>query len=267
MFDIDKLLKNYYVESLRVFYALAVILIISWGFIEEVAWWEYIITFYLGLLFARIGSEVGFHRYFSHKSYKTTPLKEKLLLWLGTVNGVGSCISWATMHRIHHTTADTEKDPHSPYYYSVIKSFFGIPRNDIKYDHRITKDLYKDKLQIFTHKHYFKINIGFIMFLAIMSYILQTMYPIIIFFAMANFSLFMLYGITNTVEHFIGYKTFPTTCNSKNQHLLRILWMGAGLHNNHHYKPASYTFNIRNNWWECDFDGWLIKRFFALSSK
>ena len=79
---------------------------------------------------------------------------------------------------------------------------------------------------------------------------------------MASFSLWLLYGITNTIEHRFGYKTYDIKDESKNQPILRILGLGAGLHNNHHYKPGAFSFNLRGHWWEFDFDGWLIKKFF-----
>ena len=266
MLDPDIIYKNKYVEKLRILYLFCAITIVVWAITEGVSVLQFILVFYGGLLFGRIGSEAGFHRYFSHKSYKTTKFKEKLLLWWGTVLGVGSCLSWATMHRLHHKDADTENDPHSPHVDGWIKPFFGIPRSK-NYDHKITKDLLKDKTQIFTHKHYFKINLLWIILLSVVSYVLGTMLPLILFFSMASLSLWLLYGITNTIEHEFGYRTYDVKDQSKNQPILRLLWLGAGLHNNHHYKSNSYTFNLRKNWWEFDFDGWIIKQFFLKESR
>jgi stearoyl-CoA desaturase (delta-9 desaturase) len=88
------------------------------------------------------------------------------------------------------------------------------------------------------------------------------MLPLIIFFSMASISLWLLYGITNTIEHMFGYRTYDIKDESKNQPILRLLFLGAGLHNNHHYKSNSHTFNLRNKWYEFDFDGWLIELLF-----
>lgn len=266
MIDPDKILKNYYVEKLRVLYAFCVITIGVWMYTENVSILELVLVFYAGLLFGRVGSEAGFHRYFSHKSFTTTKFREKLLLWWGTTLGVGSCLSWATMHRLHHKDADTENDPHSPHVDGWIKPFFGIPSSK-DYDHKITRDLMRDKAQIFTHKHYFKINLAWIATLSLLSYLVGTMLPLILFFSMASLSLWLLYGITNTIEHQFGYRTYNVKDESKNQPVLRLLWLGAGLHNNHHYQSNKYDFNLRNNWWEFDFDGWLIKTFFLKETK
>lgn len=258
--DPDKIFKNAYVLKLRLLYLFSFLSVILWAYTENVSLIGFIVVFYLGLMFSRIGSEAGFHRYFAHKSFKTTAFREKLLLWWGTVLGVGSCLSWSTMHRLHHRDADTEHDPHSPYYDGLIKPFLGIPSTK-NYDHNITKDLLKNKTQLFTHKHYFKINLAWIIFLSVISYAMNTMLPLIIFFSMASLSLWLLYGITNTIEHMFGYRTYDVRDESKNQPILRLLFLGAGLHNNHHYKSNSHTFNLRKNWWEFDFDGWLIEKF------
>jgi stearoyl-CoA desaturase (delta-9 desaturase) len=261
--DPDKIFKNYYITKLRIIYLFSILTIIFWGYAESILWWEFLIVFYAGLLFARIGSEVGFHRYFSHKSFETTTLRKNLLLWWGTLLGVGSCISWATMHRIHHATADTEKDPHSPHFSGLIKPFLGIPE-ELAYNHKITKDLIKDKLQLFTHKNYFKIQLFYILFLLLISYVVNTLLPLIIFYCMASVSLWILYGITNTVEHMSGYRTFNTEDHSGNHHWIRFLWLGAGLHNNHHYNSRSPNFNLKNNWWEFDAEYFIIKNFFEV---
>lgn len=259
--DPDKFFRNSYVAKLRILYLFSIATVIYWGYTESISLLGFIAVFYAGLMFSRIGSEAGFHRYFAHKSFKTSRWKEKLLLWWGTVLGVGSCLSWATMHRLHHKDADTEEDPHSPYFEGWIKPFFGIPSSK-NYDHRITRDLLRDKTQLFTHKHYFKINLAWILMLSIVSYYSGTMLPLIIFFSMASISLWLLYGITNTIEHMFGYRTYDIKDESKNQPILRLLFLGAGLHNNHHYKSNSHTFNLRNKWYEFDFDGWLIELLF-----
>lgn len=259
---IIKIFNNEYVFHLRLMYLFSVLSVIAWCYLEHVSVLEFIAVFYAGLTFARVGSEAGFHRYFSHKSYETTKFKERVLLWLGTVAGVGSCLSWATMHRLHHKDADTEDDPHSPYFGGWIKPFFGIPSTK-NYDHKITRDLLRDSHQRFTHKHYFKINIAWILLLSAISYAVGTMLPLIILFSMASISLWLLYGITNTIEHRFGYRSYETKDESKNQPILRLLFLGAGLHNNHHWKSNSPTFNLRKNWWEFDFDYLIIRTLFA----
>ena len=65
-------------------------------------------------LMAAIGITYGYHRYFAHGDYKTSPLAEIVLLYFGLLCGGRSALTWAGVHRIHHAYADTDKDPHSP---------------------------------------------------------------------------------------------------------------------------------------------------------
>ena len=67
LIDPDKIFKNAYVLKLRILYVFSLITIGVWAYTEQVSILWFIAVFYLGLLFGRIGSEAGFHRYFSHK--------------------------------------------------------------------------------------------------------------------------------------------------------------------------------------------------------
>ncbi len=56
----------------------------------------------------------GYHRYFSHRSYKTSRLFQFLLAFLGQTSAQRGVIWWAAIHRHHHLHSDTELDYHSP---------------------------------------------------------------------------------------------------------------------------------------------------------
>jgi fatty-acid desaturase len=70
---------------------------------------------------ALIGISIGYHRYFSHRSFKTSQYLEILMLFFGLICGGRSAITWAAVHRLHHSTSDTNKDPHSPKYVGIKK--------------------------------------------------------------------------------------------------------------------------------------------------
>ena len=55
----------------------------------------------------------GFHRYFSHNSFKTSRPFQFILGFLGTMAAQKDPLWWASHHRLHHAHADTELDPHS----------------------------------------------------------------------------------------------------------------------------------------------------------
>ena len=62
-----------------------------------------------------IGNAVGFHRYFTHKSFETGPVVKGTLGILGSMAMQGPITQWVTDHRKHHAFSDKEGDPHSPH--------------------------------------------------------------------------------------------------------------------------------------------------------
>jgi stearoyl-CoA desaturase (Delta-9 desaturase) len=65
-------------------------------------------------LLTMTGIELGFHRYFSHRTFETTRPIRALLLILGSMAGQGSALLWSAVHRWHHAHTDTPGDLHSP---------------------------------------------------------------------------------------------------------------------------------------------------------
>jgi stearoyl-CoA desaturase (delta-9 desaturase) len=56
----------------------------------------------------------GYHRYFSHRSYRLKRGPQFVLAFLGTTAAQKGPLWWAAHHRAHHKYADTERDIHSP---------------------------------------------------------------------------------------------------------------------------------------------------------
>src|SRR5262249_32264180 len=55
---------------------------------------------------------IGFHRYFTHKSFEArTPVKATLAI-LGCMTMQGPLTQWVTDHRKHHALSDQDGDPH-----------------------------------------------------------------------------------------------------------------------------------------------------------
>ena len=61
----------------------------------------------------------GYHRYFSHRSFKTNRFVEAVILFFGSITLQGSVLRWAYDHRLHHAHVDTDDDP-----YSIKKGFW-----------------------------------------------------------------------------------------------------------------------------------------------
>ena len=245
-----------YSIKLKLIWIFALISSFVWILENNFLWWQVLCIFYLSVFVSRVGGEISYHRYFTHKSFKTNNFFHTVLLWWGSLLGVGSCISWSCMHRAHHYTADTELDPHSPKNIGLFKTFFLTPdTSNLSFNN--VKDLIKDKQQSFIHKNYFKIIIFWVAFLLSLSY--YSIIPFVVLFALPVSILWFMSGVTNCFGHLYGYRNFDTKDNSTNHHISRWLMLNTGLHNNHHYKPASVNLNLNNKWYEFDIENYLIK--------
>lgn len=68
----------------------------------------------VGYVLGMLGITLGFHRYFAHKSFKTSKAMEMFLMALGSSSAQGPLYFWVATHRRHHLHSDKEGDPHSP---------------------------------------------------------------------------------------------------------------------------------------------------------
>ena len=102
-----------------------------------------------------LGITMGYHRFYSHRSFKMPKWIEYYLLFFAHIMMVGPAITWVANHREHHKYADTPKDPHSPYYRGVLLAYFGQVLIDI--DFKLVRDLLKQKLHRLQVKYYWQV--------------------------------------------------------------------------------------------------------------
>lgn len=211
----------------------------------------------LWILFGGYGIAVGYHRYFSHKSFETYPIISKILSILGLMSMAGSAIFWVSYHRgVHHRFADTEKDLHSPIK-GIAKSFI-LWQNDITnqtINPMYAKDLMRDRFLVWQHKNQNKIFWFIIAFVALIvswEFALGVLIPACIISHHQD-NLINVFGHLRSV----GYRNFDTKDNSVNEFVTGLLFWGQGWHNNHHAhpQPANYG-GVR--WWEFDSSYYLL---------
>jgi len=61
------------------------------------------------------GVTAGYHRHFSHRSYRLGRLGQFLMAFLAQTSGQKGVLWWAAQHREHHRHSDGEQDVHSPW--------------------------------------------------------------------------------------------------------------------------------------------------------
>lgn len=180
-----------------------------------------------------IGSEIGAHRYFTHKSFETSHKKAACLTWLQTLCGEGSILTFVGVHRLHHSFSDTEKDPHSPLFNSWYKVLFFIKKINIPFP--LVKDCLKNQHVRLQHSYYFKIH--FVLLL------LGIFFPIYYGYLVAMPILLSVYtnGAINILLHQYG-EHLPNS-NARNNKFLNLFLYGAGYHANHHADSKNYRYH------------------------
>jgi stearoyl-CoA desaturase (Delta-9 desaturase) len=92
--------------------ALGVAAWLAWG--GALRWHDLVV---LAIVYALTGAgiTVGYHRLFTHRSFKTTRGLRALFAVLGSMAVEGPVIEWVSTHRKHHAFSDRRGDPHSPH--------------------------------------------------------------------------------------------------------------------------------------------------------
>ena len=210
------------------------------------------VAFYFVRMFAMTGV---YHRYFAHRTYKTSRLFQFLLALLGTSATQKGPLWWAATHRIHHKYSDTEKDVHSPkqrgFWYAHMGWWLGRDHEEtqwtqIKDFSRFKELVFIDRwhvLGVFACMGIAAAMRGFDGFL--WGYVVSTC--------------FLLHGTftVNSLAHVFGARRYETTDTSRNNWWLALITMGESWHNNHHHYMRSA--NQGFFWWEIDVTYYLLK--------
>ena len=80
------------------------------GIGAEWYWWALSFLFYF--LYLCIGNNVGMHRYYCHKEFDMAKPVEYFVAWCATMACLGSPLSYANVHIVHHRHYESELDPH-----------------------------------------------------------------------------------------------------------------------------------------------------------
>lgn len=203
-----------------------------------------------------VGVNVALHRFYSHQAFKTTRFKEKILLWSSVFTSLGSPAMWCSVHRMHHAHSDTDKDPHNPRLYGIIKTWFTLwPKKTIP--KRFFVPFIKDPLMKFVHNNYFLINFITLIALAIIDIRLAAMA-----YCLPAVGCFHGAAAIGVIPHYIGYRRYNVNDMSRNSWIASILSLGEGWHNNHHANPGRWWQG--EAWWEIDPPAFMIKYFFKI---
>ncbi|MGA7992507.1 MAG: fatty acid desaturase, partial [Thermoanaerobaculia bacterium] len=196
----------------------------------------------------------GFHRYFSHRSYRLARVPQFLLALLGQTAAQKGVLWWASNHRHHHKYSDTPEDIHSPLQDGFWWSHIGWILSG-KYDEtdfsRIP-DLAKFPELVWLDRNQYAAT----MLYGILSWALFGWTGLVWGYFVATVFLWHGTFTINSVMHVFGRRVFPTADTSRNSMIFALVTMGEGWHNNHHFYPSSAAQGFR--WWQLDASFYLL---------
>jgi stearoyl-CoA desaturase (Delta-9 desaturase) len=223
----------------------------------------FVVRFSWGLVALAIASYVlrmfaitaGYHRYFSHRAFKTSRAFQLVLATLGTSSMQNGPLWWSSWHRHHHKHADTALDAHSPRHTGFWNAHMGWVF-DGDHDDAIlanVRDFSTYPELVFLEKHKWLPLIAYAFgCLAIASW------PGVVWgFVVSTVALFHGTLLINSLAHVWGSRRYETTDTSRNNLFLAVITLGEGWHNNHHYFMSSARQGFL--WWELDITYYVLR--------
>ena len=190
----------------------------------------------------------GYHRYFSHRGFKTSRVFGFILGAIGTIGLQKGPLWWAAHHRRHHRRADTEDDLHSVHQEGFVWAYVGwafASRNQAD-DYAAVRDFARyPELRFLNHYHY--------VVPAIVAALVWIVFGTVAFVWVCVVPTVLQWHAIfagNIYCHSYGKRWFDTPDFSTNSLLFAFILLGEGWHNNHHYFPSSARQGFR--WWEFD---------------
>jgi stearoyl-CoA desaturase (delta-9 desaturase) len=217
------------------------------------------------LLFAAVfglqafGITAGYHRYFSHRSFKTSRGFQLVLATLGTLAVQKGVLWWAANHRRHHRCADATGDPHSPRE-GLAWSHVGwfLSSEFASTDRWAVRDLAELPELSWLDEHF--VVPPLVLALGLVAGFGLT--GLLWGFCLSTTVTWHLTYAVNSLGHRFGTRRFATADDSRNSFALALLTFGEGWHNNHHRFPSSVRQGLR--WWEIDLTYSLLRTLAAL---
>ncbi len=202
----------------------------------------------------KFGITGAYHRYFSHRSYKTSRWFQFCLAFLGGAAAQKGALWWAAHHRHHHKHSDTDEDLHSAKLEGFYWSHMGWVLSDeySEYDPKTVQDLTKYPELVWLDKALLVPPIVF----GSLCFAIHGWMGLVVGFFISTVILYHTTFAINSFCHMFGGRRYETGEASKNSLWLAILTMGEGWHNNHHHYPLSCRQGFF--WWEIDITYYIL---------
>jgi stearoyl-CoA desaturase (delta-9 desaturase) len=245
----------------------------AWQVWDRQLHWPDIAIFLIMYVPIGLGITVGFHRLFTHRSFKTSGWLRGLFAVLGTMAIEGPVVAWVADHRKHHAYSDRRGDPHSPHvdhgggWRGALRGLLHAHVGWL-FDHsergareRFAPDLLADPVIMFVDRTFvvwslLGLAIPFGLGALIGGTVAAGLEGMLWGGAVRVFVLHHVTYSINSLCHFFGRRRYATSDHSRNLPWLTPFSFGEAWHNNHHAFPTSAFHGLGR--WEIDLSGGLI---------
>ena len=205
---------------------------------------------------------LGYHRLFSHLSFKAKWPVKLFTLCFGAASFENSCISWASDHRYHHKHVDNDGDP-----YNINKGFwyahigwllFKLDPMPLKNN---VADLQRDKLVMWQDKwvHLIGVLLGFV-FPTLLGYLIEGLPGALAGFILSGLLRTVIVQhctfFINSLCHTIGKRPYDSRTTARDSMIMAVFTCGEGYHNYHHSFQHDYRNGVKP--WQLDPTKWMI---------
>ncbi len=228
--------------------------------IQGAVLWQTVLLAFLYILCTGLSITAGYHRLYSHLSYKAKPVVRFFYLLFGAAAFEGSVLEWCTDHRAHHRYTDTDRDPYDikkGFWYAHMGWLFTL--DPAKRDYSNVDDLQADFWIALQHRYFVFLGflIGFIAPAFIAAAWGDAWGGFIIAGALRTALNQQFTFCINSVCHLWGKRTYSEQQSAQDNWVTALFTYGEGFHNFHHQFPIDYRNGIR--FFHYDPTKWLIK--------
>ena len=246
-----------------------IILHLACGLVLVVGYSDFAVAVATLLYLIRMFAITGFyHRYFSHRTFKTFRPVQFLFAFIGASAAQRGPLWWAAHHRHHHAKSDTSHDPHSPRHQGFLASHMGRFLRSHNFNTQIERirDLIHYPELRFIDRFDIIAPLTLMTTLYALGAWLELAYPslntngwqlLVWGFAISTVFLYHMTFTVNSLAHLWGKRRFNTSDDSRNNFFIALFTLGEGWHNNHHHFPGAARQGFY--WWEIDFTYYLLK--------
>ena len=232
-----------------------------WSYGSDLTLWVHLLLFVGFFIFSGLSVTFGYHRLFSHLSFKARwPVKLTALIG-GATAMEDSVLNWCSDHRRHHKHVDDDEDP-----YNITKGFFYAHMGWIMFRRNIeqsldnVKDLQSDKLVMWQHRWWAVIGV-------FVGFGLPTLIGFLVDGPLGGVAGLLIGGMArlvavqhctffiNSLCHCLGKQPYSSDHTARDSWIMALFTFGEGYHNYHHQFQYDYRNGVKP--WQFDPTKWM----------